>query len=266
MEAEKALKRYPQSFEVVHECASVYFIFGAGEKDRARLRRSLELLEQARRLLSQNTNAEISELTLFGEMANVYLELGETEKGLALLKQHNAGGIFSGNIGAYLASKLRRPKEAEPYLMETLIRSCAGLIDAVLGSVFVFCARGDYDSAREIILWGQTVLQGLRKEAAPDYLDKMQAVFYICLAHVRLKNGQCEEARAAVEQAGALVRRFDTAPDYSLGSFRFAAIPSHIYISDSLGATAGESVDYILTLLENEALRLLWKEAQSREQ
>ena len=69
-----------------------------------------------------------------------------------------------------------------------------------------------------------------------------------------------------MEQAGALVRRFDTAPDYSLGSFRFAAIPSHIYISDSLGATAGESVDYILTLLENEALRLLWKEAQSREQ
>ena len=45
-EAEKALKKYPHSFEIVHGCASVYLVFGVGSRGTKNLRRALELLEQ----------------------------------------------------------------------------------------------------------------------------------------------------------------------------------------------------------------------------
>ena len=51
-EAEKALKKYPNSFEVVHGCAQVYAFFGVGSKDHAETRRALELYEQAKLLIS----------------------------------------------------------------------------------------------------------------------------------------------------------------------------------------------------------------------
>ena len=44
-EAEKALKKYPNSFEVVHGCAQVYAFFGVGSKDHVETRRALELYE-----------------------------------------------------------------------------------------------------------------------------------------------------------------------------------------------------------------------------
>ena len=107
-EAEKALKKYPNSFRVVHGCAEVFLIFGTDSRDH--LRRALELLEKARLLLSQNTDPEISELTIYGEMAGAYLLLGEKEKGVELLKQHNKNGIFSDSIGLSLMIYLNRPK------------------------------------------------------------------------------------------------------------------------------------------------------------
>ena len=59
-EAEKALKRYPHSFQIVNECALIYRAFGFENSDKALLRRALELLEQSRLLLPQNDDPEIS--------------------------------------------------------------------------------------------------------------------------------------------------------------------------------------------------------------
>lgn len=94
MEAEKALKKYPNSFEVVHICAELFLIYGAESHEADKLHRALELLEQARRLISQNRDPEISELTLCGESASVYEFLGEQEKGLEIHRQNNAMGFL----------------------------------------------------------------------------------------------------------------------------------------------------------------------------
>ena len=70
-EAEKALKKYPHSFRIVNECATVYRAFGLERGDRDMLRRALALLEQSLLLLGQNTDPEISEQTVYGKMAEV---------------------------------------------------------------------------------------------------------------------------------------------------------------------------------------------------
>ena len=69
-EAEKALKRYPHSFLIVKESAAVFRAFGIERKDKALLRRALELLEQSRMLLDQNTDPEINEQTICAKIAD----------------------------------------------------------------------------------------------------------------------------------------------------------------------------------------------------
>ena len=119
-EAEKALKKYPNTFEVVHGCAQVYAFFGIGSKDHTEARRALELYEQAKLLIMQNHDPKISEQTISGEMAAAWMILGEREKSIELLKKNNAGGVYSNTIGIMLALDLKKREEAEPFLAESL--------------------------------------------------------------------------------------------------------------------------------------------------
>ncbi len=257
-EAEKALKKYPHSFKVVHNCAEVYLAFGAGDK--ARPRRALELLEQARLLISQNTNPEVSELTIYGEMATAYVMLGELEKGTELLKSHNANGIYSGAIGVGLAIFLDRPEEAVHFLSESLLHSISMLTDTVSGYAFVFCARGDYAAAREVISWGIRFLLGAKKEEQLCFLDKTHAELLALLAHAQAQGGMKKEARETLKEAAALARRFDANPNYGAEAIRFAEAPEELSIHDGLGATAEESIERLLHFLKNDKLFELWKE------
>ena len=102
-EAEKALKKYPHSFQIVNASAALYRAFGFESGDKALFHRALELLEQSRLLLSQNEDPQISEQTIYGRIAQTYLGLGETDKAIELWKTHNADGVFSPQIGHILA-------------------------------------------------------------------------------------------------------------------------------------------------------------------
>ena len=260
-EAEKALKKYPNSFEVAHRCAQVYAFYGAG-RGKAETRRALELLEQARLLIGQNTDPEVSELTLVGEMAGAYIQLGEYEKSMELMKKHNTEGIFSDNIGVCLAALMGRSEEAEPFLSEALLRSASCLLNTVMGYVFVFCSRGDYPSAGSILCLAMDLLQGLKKENAVDFTDKLSMMLFALQAHVQRKTGRTEDARLSMEKAAELAARFDAAPDYSVSALLFAALPETVSVSDGLGATAEESLEGILRLLDDPELTALWREVR----
>ena len=55
-EAEKALKKYPHSFRIVNECATVYRAFFLESKDKKQGRRALELLEKEYRPRDQRAD------------------------------------------------------------------------------------------------------------------------------------------------------------------------------------------------------------------
>ena len=262
-EAEKALQKYPNSFEIVLSCAVVYLIFGIGNRGEAEARRALELLERAKPLLPQNTDPQIGEQTICGIMAGAHILLGEEEKGVELLKQHNTDGVFSDLIGLELAFSLHRPAEAEPYLSDALLLSVSSLFNTVLGFVAVFSARGDHRSAEEIAAWSLEIIRGIKKEAATDFLDKAHAVALAMLACTQMDTGKKAEAYSSLGEAAALARRFDAGPDYSMRSMRYVAEPEQARVYDTLGATASESIGKILENLGSEELRTLWKEADS---
>ena len=258
-EAEKLLKKYPNSFKIVLACADIHAFFSVGGH-RKEARRALELYEQALLLLPQNTDPEISELTIRNSMAAVHEMIGEEEEALRILKEHNACGIFNDTIGSSLAIRLGRPEEAESYLAKALGTGILQVVNTVSGFAFVFCSRNNHAEARSILNWGIGCLEGLKKEALPDFTDKLFAMLRILLAHAELKLGNADAAYAEIRKAAETAGHFDAAVNYGVSSFRFFPASEQLVVSDALGATAAESVSEIIRLLKDEELAELWKE------
>ena len=64
----------------------------------------------------------------------------------------------------------------------------------------------------------------------------------------------------------AFVRQFDAAPDYGIQTFRYPAFHQDAVFSDGLGASAAESIETLLNLLDNQKLSKMWKEISIHEQ
>ncbi len=264
-EAEKALKKYPHSFRIVRESEALYSAFGFETGNRDALLRSLELLRQSLLLLDQNEDPQISEHTLYAKMAMIYLGLGEEEKGIELLKKHNAGSLYNAKIGHALAA-CGRTEEAAPFLSEALANIIADLCDTIIGYVNLFLSRSDHDSAQAILSWVIGLFSGLRKDGKPNLLDKISSVFLVSLAGSQLMSGQEEEACASLQKARQLALFFDEAPSYDESDIRFVSRIEGASAHDDIGATAMEAVGNAVKQFENDALTALWDRITQQEE
>ncbi len=257
-EAEKALKKYPNSFEIVHESATLYRAFGfeSGKKEHAM--RALELFIKSLPLLAQNEDPEIGELTIYGAMADVYKMLDENEKALELLKQHNVGGYYCDRIGLTLTDN-SGTDEAVPYLSEALIIHVTALVRTAMGYLNVYMNRGDFSSACAIMHWCTDVLSGLRRPETPSFLDKINGPCFACMAFAQYKTGDADAARASLETARRIAEAFDAAPNYDGNAVRFVDYPEKMSAYDDLGATAMQSVEGVIKNFGDEAFSAMWK-------
>ena len=264
-EAEKALKKYPHSFKIVRECATLYSGFGLESGNREHLLRALELTEQSLPLLGQNTDPEISEQTLYGKMANIYLGLDETDKAIELLKAHNAGGLYNHKIGQILAMR-ERGEEAAPFLSEAMAKIVGELIYTVTGYMNVYANRGDFDSCQAVLCFGLDCFAGLRKGNKPNYLDKVSCALLTCLAWSQCMTGQPTEARISLQKAKELAEFFDKAPSYDESDILFIGRIEGASVHDDIGATAGDVIRNLLDEFQNRELTALWESITTQEE
>lgn len=257
-EAEKALKRYPNSLKVVFGCAQIFHVFGLEQHRTDLLHRALELYEQSLLLIPQDAEPDVTEYAIYGQIGAFYVSTGEPEKGVDILKKHNTCGIFDSDIGITLSMLLRRPNEAEPFLTDSLLNSVLRLMDTVTGYAFLYAGRGDHASEREVVSWGREILSGIRKQNKADYFDKTDAILMTLLAHAALRLGNAEEAGRFLKKTASVSRRFDVSPDYGISSIRFVSVQKDWNLHDMLGRTVEESVGYIVSRLSDPALASLW--------
>lgn len=259
-EAEKALGKYPHSFQIVLGCATVYLVFGTGSHDRKQLERALELLKQSRVLLPQNNDPRIGDVTICGAMATVLFLLGKTDECLDLLKKNNAGGLFNDHIGMTLAAFGKRSEEASGYLADALTDGVSTLLTSIIGYVFVFRSREDWKSALDILDWGMRILEGLMTDRKAGALIKTHAQMFALLSYVQEKAGKAEESEYSLREVFRLAMDFDSTPDYSLSEMRFADNAESMMVFDIFGASATGSIDRIVGLLGDEGFAGRWKE------
>ena len=256
-EAEKAIRKYPHSFDVVFAGAYLYYAFGAGTKKEAWLRRAIELLGRSRLLVSQCTDPRVNESWLCGMMAEMHEMLGETDKALELLKENNAGAVFDDMIGIMLLSHGKDPGEANDYLEDGWLRTVSRLIQTVIGYAMLFNVKNDSTSGMEMMRWIIPTLEGLKKTDEPGFLDKMIAVFDVFLAIFQYKAGDRKGAEESLRRAKPRAAAFDAAPNYAANQVRYVRESETTNAHDLLGETAMAAAEKVLRDGDPE-LRALW--------
>ena len=240
-EAEKALQKYPNTFTVVYESAMMFDFAGMKRKDKKLLNRSLDLLAHACRLLPQNTDPEISELSIKLSMADVLFEMEEFDRALAILKENNACGFLDAQIGNLLAGLKGRREESMPYLSMALLRGVTMLVRTGAGFAGVFEARGDTGAALDILQWLLTMLDGLKKPGEISELDKIGALFLAARAQLFYSRADIPTARGELARAKALARAYDAAPSHKAENIRFYEGRETVGIYSELGDSAMEA-------------------------
>ena len=263
-EAEKAIQKYPHSFDVVYAAANLYYTFGAGTRKESWLRRAIEMLDNARLLVSQCTDSRINESWICGMIAEMHDMLGETGKALELLKANNPGAIFNDRIGIMLLSHEGDPEEANDYLEDGLLREISRLMQLGIGYAMLFDVKNDNASGMEMMRWIIPTLEGLKKTNEPDFIMKMIVVFDAFLAVFQYKSGDRKGAEESLRTAKRLAVAFDAAPNYAANQVKYVRESETTNAHDLLGETAMDAVEFILHDKDQELLKL-WAEACGRE-
>ena len=256
-EAEKAVRKYPHSFDAVYAGAHLYYTFGAETKNESWLQRAIELLRKSHLLVSQCTDPRVNESTICGMMAEMHEMLGETNKALELLKANNAGAIFNDLIAIELLSHGGDPEEAHDFLEDGFLRTISSLIQVVVGYAMLFNANGDNASGMEMMHWIISALEGLKKTKEPGFLDKMIVIFDVFLAIFQYNSGKRKEAEESLRKAKSLARAFDAAPNYAANMVKYVRESEMTNAHDLFGITAMDEVEKFLQNADPELRELL---------
>ena len=259
IEAEKALKKYPNNFKVVCECVHVFSTFGAmfGIDDKL-CSRAKGLCEQAIRLVSQSSDPNIDATHLYGQLAGLYHVTGDLDKSLEIYKAHNAGYIYNLQIGQILVAQ-EKYEEAEVYLSYALLGQLSNNINLKIYKALCYCGKGNYGEARAMIEIGLKETEYYRRDDGPSYMDKIGTLYLTGLAYIELQLNNRKKATEYLKKAKKLGEKFDAAPDFDARRERFIEISEPHMAYDTTGKTCIEGIEKVITLLKSEELSKLWK-------
>lgn len=121
-EVEKALKKYPNNFNVTYAGAMLYMLKSSEEKCEEAMLKSNQLFEKAISLLYQNTEKSINETSILNYMASNYLAVGDTEKGLEIQMLFSELNEYEKYAGIWACSSiLHLPKRELKTVLKKLI-------------------------------------------------------------------------------------------------------------------------------------------------
>lgn len=262
VEAEKALKKYPNSFEIVYQSARVYQVRGYDFQRQECFKRALELYEKARLLIDQNTDEAISVLSIQRDIAELYMELGENEKSLDLLKKNNPARINHALIGNMLATGCGKHEEAVEYLSLALMDSVVSQVFIVTGFANVYWKREDYQSVIDISEWMISIMRGLKVENKSNFTEKLECMFLAMESDMFYRLSQKEKALEYLQIAKQTAERFDAAPNYRVDHLRFIVHDETASAHDSLGETAMMTIEKYINENGDLKFKELWQQVK----
>lgn len=261
-EAEKALQRFPNNFQVVYESARIYQLAGLERCDKAALIRCQELYRRSLELISQNEDREISPVSIYIAIANAMHSAGDVEGALKLLKEYNVEGVNNVEIGTILAKEKETSQEALTYLTRALLRAETSMLQFSVGYANA-CLH--LDRPAQVLEFNRLLyqfIQGLKEPGKASYLDKSQVILLVLNVFACFQLGDRERTKEYLRQARQLALRFDAAPSYGLEHHKFITPQRDAAAYDDFGPTAMEGVE--AQLKDNESdypgLWALWEE------
>ena len=209
IESEKALKKYPNCFDIVYQSAVIYSEKGCKQKDQKASFRALELFDMACRLIEQNTDENISELSIRRQMARLHLSLGHADTCVDMLKKYNVCGINNAMIGMVLADCHHQPEEAIVYLGKAFTQSLDDMDAIMMGYANVFFQKRDYETTVACIEWLRSTLRPGYPPETTTWFDKYDCVLLVLCAETCCAMGDLGSARDYLTKAAKQAARFD---------------------------------------------------------
>lgn len=265
-EVEKALRKYPNDFRIVYHCAVLYQLAGVEAGDCSASRKAIALLERSLLLLSQNTDPAVSEFSIRTDIAESCLALGQTEKGLELLKENNLGGIHNARIGYAYSAELQKFGEAAPYLAHAFMDCCQKLIQAMVGYANLCAGQRNAQAVFDTLTWLIGFLDSIKADRdRVTFIDKLRAAILAQCAAAALQLGREAEAGQYLREAYIWAERFDAAPVYGMQGIRFCLDEGTRAVAyDNMGSSAMAAVEKSIREGGSAAqLQHLWEELKN---
>ncbi len=263
--SEKALKKYPNSFEAVYNAAMVYRL--SALPDKSRIGRAIELFLDCKRLIDQNTHTNISRETIDTEIALCYQELGKIDKAIEILKKSNANGINEHRIGLLLSTVGGRADEALEHLAEALGISFNKLFYTCMGYANAYIEKQEYEKLKSLLLCFYNFGQGLRDTNNVSYIDRSDIRILTILSAVANAENDISSAKDYLHRALALAERFDNSPNYKISSLYFYYGWEDQAAFDKMGDTAKDVIiNYINENSFAKALLPVWEEIYNEQE
>ena len=265
LEAEKALLRYSNDFRIVYRSGELYAVAGIELSNEKYLHRCVELLERSILLLSQNTDPKISEVSIQNEIAQCYIVLGKTKKGIELLKKYNVSGVHNALIASALACNDIAEFELEdavPFMDDAFASLLEDLLRTMIAYANYFCKKKKYFSAREALLWLVDLLESVKIDRNTScYVDKVIAPCYAECANFSLILGETDKVEPYMRRAYKAATLFDSDPTIKMNNIKFCIGKiQNATTYDEIGESASAAVVKTITS-ENRSEQLLsiWK-------
>lgn len=266
--AEKAVKQFPNSFEIFYQGGVLMQMAALEEKDPDAARKAEAWYTRALELINQNTDPKRSRTELCNRLADLALDSGQTDRGITLLQQNNVEGLNNARIGQALAQLPGRRAEAVDYLENALLGLFPVLSSLSLGYLNAAAcdeAAADPADARTLMVQTCRFCEGLRRPDAPSRMDKYLAAGWAGCALLSEQQGLRDQAAADLAEARRLADRYDAHPASELGLCLVRpeklrdALPF-----DDFGPTATAGVENLLRENAGESPRLLtlWTETR----
>lgn len=220
-EAEKALKSYPNNFDIVYQCALLYLELGEDAEHRELNNRAIELLNHACELIAQNQDDTVSEVSIRTQMAKAHLLLHNPEAALRILKRYNVCGVNNAMIGMVLGDYLHDADEAEKYLGKAFAAFADDINSIMVGYANVFFQRKNYDAVIECFQWLRTVLRGIQPQSELTWFDKYDCVILETISECYCFKGEFEKARTYLKEAVTKAMRYDLAAPGEVCDMKF---------------------------------------------
>lgn len=261
--AEKALQKYPNSFDVARISAQLYF----QTMKRENMPRAIELYERALRLIDQNTSRQIGEMTIQNSIAYCYCYMDRMDEAVRLLKKNNLGGMNNEKIGLILSQQPETVDEALEYLSDALENCYSQLYNICIGYANAYGIKEEMDKLYDLIAWLYELGNGLRDTAVVNWMDRGNVRLFTILAEVEFLRGNRQAAHDWLRRARDSARKFDAAPDYRTGAgMKFYHGSEKATAYDDMGDTAKEMIErYMTSEYAGKNLRPIWEEICSEE-
>lgn len=261
--AEKALQKYPNSFDVAYRSAELYFL----SMEPKNMPRAAELFEKASGLLDQNTNDWINPLTIQNMIASCYCYMDRMDEAIAIFKKNNVGGMNNYRIGLLLSQDINKADEALKYLSDALGDCYSQLYNLCIGYANAYGIKEELDKISELILWLYELGNGLRDTEVINWMDRGNVRLFTILAEIDCLRGNEQGALDWLVKAKETAEKFDAAPNYRTGAgLKFYHGSPNATSYDDMGETAVAMIEnYMADDVAGKNLRPLWARIQSGE-